>query len=142
MGTVTTFLCLVLVAIGENGEYSSHCGRPTLLWHDDAPFLGSLCDGGPKGTQCTELDIGRCYGNKGGQLAAFKDGDYYNTCKDCSLKRELQTTLSCYCLRDPAGPTYSYTEIDTDKDIENKDGFLTCFGGGQKLCRPDEGRLF
>ncbi|RYP22037.1 hypothetical protein DL765_001943 [Monosporascus sp. GIB2] len=163
MGTMATFLCLLLAVIAANGEYFSHCGRPTLLWHDDAPFLGSLCDGAPKGTQCTELNIGRCYANKGGELAASKDGNYYNTCKDCSLKGESQTTLSCYCLVDPADSTYHYTEIDTgkcllslhnrilftllttisiDKDIENKSGFLTCFGGGQKLCRPEEGGQF
>ncbi|RYO92574.1 hypothetical protein DL766_008730 [Monosporascus sp. MC13-8B] len=112
MGTIATFLCLLLEAIVANGEYFSHCGRPTLLWHDDAPFLGSLCDGAPKGTQCTALNIGRCYANKGGELAASKHGNYYNTCKDCN------------------------------KDIENKDGFLTCFDGGEKLCRPEDGGQF
>ncbi|RYO82265.1 hypothetical protein DL764_009634 [Monosporascus ibericus] len=73
MGTMTTFLCLLLAATAANGEYSSYCGRPTLLLHDDAPFLGSLCDGGPKGAQCAELDISLCYRNKGGELAASKE---------------------------------------------------------------------
>ncbi|RYP43582.1 hypothetical protein DL770_011577 [Monosporascus sp. CRB-9-2] len=113
---MATLFCLLLAAIAASGEYSSNCGRPTLLLHDDAPLLGSLCHRGPKGTQCTELDIGRCYRNKVETTI--------NTCKDCSLNGESQTTLSCYCFADPAGSTYHYTEIDTDKGIENENGYF------------------
>lgn len=72
MHFISTISATHILALLANGEYISTCGRPALNWHDDLPYLTSICAGKDGHSECVELDITQCYENRLGELRGAK----------------------------------------------------------------------
>ncbi|KAI0862036.1 hypothetical protein F4860DRAFT_155364 [Xylaria cubensis] len=64
--------------------------------------------------------------NSGGQLTPSNNGDYWRTCKGCSIRAtNIEFVINCTCLF--SGTRLATSTYDLNKVIWNHDGYLGCF---------------
>ncbi|GAW26738.1 hypothetical protein SAMD00023353_4600740 [Rosellinia necatrix] len=65
--------------------------------------------------------------NDGGRLAAHDRGDYWRSCKGCTVRAsKAEFLLNCTCLL--SGLRLTTATYDLNKVIWNHNGYLGCFG--------------
>lgn len=75
----------------------------------------------------TWFDTSWCLMNDAGRLSAYDSGDYWRSCKGCTVHAsEVEFILNCTCLF--AGFSVAAATYDLNKVVWNHDGFLGCFG--------------
>ncbi|KAH8883948.1 Cyanovirin-N, partial [Thozetella sp. PMI_491] len=72
------------------------------------------------------IDLGRCVGNNGGTLVGYPNGNYSNSCDNCSTRHASSLRLECDCMTTVR--TTQRSSVDLDDFISNNDGAMECYG--------------
>ncbi|KAI1494105.1 hypothetical protein F5X96DRAFT_666177 [Biscogniauxia mediterranea] len=134
MITIMALVGLFLFPDAAQAEWRSTCDYPqfNIIW--GAPFMSTICRGSSQGPLCVMLDLSHCYMNSHGHLAAVQNGHFERSCRDCHFTGENHTVFACNCEMFGRDAPWQYTEIETNDLVENKDGLLACWDGGQRKC--------
>ncbi|KAI8625527.1 Cyanovirin-N [Xylariaceae sp. FL1651] len=111
-------------SVGGNAQFHIIAGKP---------YLSTICPSSA-GPVCTMLDLSYCYMNSHGHLASTINGHFEKSCKGCQLTGANATILSCSCEMFGKDAPWQDAEIDLEDLVENQNGLLTCWNGGQKKC--------
>ncbi|KAH8160557.1 hypothetical protein CIB48_g7686 [Xylaria polymorpha] len=122
---------LAALAVGPrvHGQgFLTNCTWQTALLVDN--YLGAYCnndDWEVYNYDWTWFDTSYCLMNNGGQLTASDNGDYWRTCKGCTIRASNAAfVVNCTCLL--SGVRVTTATYDLNKVIWNHDGYLGCFG--------------
>ncbi|KAK4154034.1 hypothetical protein C8A00DRAFT_33210 [Chaetomidium leptoderma] len=96
----------------------------------DGHWLGAYCRNNmidEFGYNYTWVDLDFCVGNNGGQLIAYKSGNYSTSCTKCAINHETKTLmLTCDC--EHPDKEYSTSSLDLGNNILYDDnGSAGCF---------------
>ncbi|KAK7430795.1 hypothetical protein QQZ08_002584 [Neonectria magnoliae] len=88
------------------------------------------------------IELRRCIGNNAGTLIGYDEGNYQNSCENCSLEsvrdNDYRTCyLECTCYDTNKQPKES--RLDLNNVLRNDNGRLECFGhrGTQDRASPE-----
>ncbi|KAK7229715.1 hypothetical protein V2G26_001885 [Clonostachys chloroleuca] len=96
-----------------------------LPYHDEPPVLTTTSLNG--NTRCASINLSNCIANRGGTLRWARDGNFHNTCWNCTFYGIDPGSLTCQCLKDKKD-TSDYTSIALPKFMRNENGRLACEG--------------
>ncbi|KAI0019863.1 hypothetical protein F4780DRAFT_744384 [Xylariomycetidae sp. FL0641] len=118
---------LAAAVVSVHGHYNNTCGSPALVDIGTHKWLQAQCTDDQNRAPCSVLDIDVCYGNNDGVIVPWMGGNFLTKvdqkCVGCTLDG---TKLSCLCqLKDP--DLFNTSTIDTDKLLENENGYLKCY---------------
>ncbi|OTB17637.1 hypothetical protein K445DRAFT_9498 [Daldinia sp. EC12] len=104
-----------------DGGYAKDCQSMAVIQSQDNFSLRATCKAGNK-SQCSILDLGKCYGTDAGILKPRDNGNLPR-CRSCVLNG---TSLECDCRSSSKGPHHK-SSVDTNDLIVNDNGILKCF---------------
>ncbi|KAI1160574.1 hypothetical protein F5B18DRAFT_663766 [Nemania serpens] len=108
--------------------FLANCTWQTALLVDS--YLGAYCNNDNWGIYSydwTWFDTSYCLMNSNGQLSPSDSGDYWRSCKGCTIRgSHTDFTINCTCLL--SGVRVVTATYDLNKIIWNHNGFLGCFG--------------
>ncbi|KAI1276649.1 hypothetical protein F5Y07DRAFT_399098 [Xylaria sp. FL0933] len=127
-----TFITAALVALAvaprvHAQSFLTNCTWQTAMLVDS--YLGAYCNNDNweiYSYDWTWFDTSNCLTNSGGQLVPYNNGDYWRSCKGCTIRASnVEFIINCTCLMS----NYKVTTAtyDLNKIIWNHDGFLGCF---------------
>ncbi|KAI1814620.1 hypothetical protein GGS20DRAFT_401209 [Poronia punctata] len=126
----TISAALVALAVSSCARaqgFISNCTWQTAMLVDS--YLGAYCNNNNwqiYSYDWTWFDISNCLMNSGGKLAAHESGNYWRSCKGCTIHPSpVDFILKCTCLSSPPAITTAIFDLNTI--IWNHDGFLGCF---------------
>ncbi|KAI1435949.1 hypothetical protein GGR50DRAFT_653974 [Xylaria sp. CBS 124048] len=80
------------------------------------------------------LDLSYCLMNAYGHLAPTINGNFDQTCTECTLTGPNATILSCSCQMFGNHAPFRLTEVDLEDIVVNKDGYLICWDSQPENC--------
>ncbi|KAK7915116.1 hypothetical protein PG985_012819 [Apiospora marii] len=136
MASARVFISALLLPIfailaAATGFLDQGCNTSELPWYLEDGVAKTycathVCDSNVQ----TALNLNLCVGNTGGQLVAAQDGNFGNTCKDCSIVGNYDS-LQCVCMDEQTGNwALSMLNLNTGF-IYNWFGYLSCFNQHQ-----------
>ncbi|KAI2628333.1 hypothetical protein GGS21DRAFT_238707 [Xylaria nigripes] len=121
---------LVVLAAGPGANaqgFLTNCTWQTAMLVDS--YLGTYCHNNNWQAYSYDwswFDISNCLINYGGQLVAYDSGNYWQTCKGCTIfTSSVNFLMTCTCMQSRVSLTTS--TYDLNQVIWNHDGYLGCF---------------